>query len=227
MSQSNFSALSHQAQGSSQRSAGAGIGGLLVAMFDRMADWSERRRQRLALEALPDHLLSDIGVSRADAEHEADKPFWRGRTLSGDADPIHRARHCWSGGCLCGGVRYEIDVRPEPVSFCHCGQCRRQHSHVGAYTGVPRTALRLVAEDTLAWYASSDRARRGFCARCGSGLFWDALDGGPRITVTVGSLDDPSGLHVDRHIFVDQKGGYYDIGADGVERRTSTGEVVE
>lgn len=38
--------------------------------------WSERRRQRRALLALDDHLLRDIGVSRADAEHEGHKPFW-------------------------------------------------------------------------------------------------------------------------------------------------------
>ncbi|AWU93655.1 GFA family protein [Azospirillum ramasamyi] len=137
----------------------------------------------------------------------------------------------WTGGCLCGGVRYAIDVQPEPISFCHCGQCRRQHSHVGAYAGAPRAALRLLNDATLTWYVSSSRARRGFCVCCGAGLFWEALDqdradGEPRITVTAGSLDDASGLRVERHIFVDHKGPYYDIGDDGVERRTSTGEVV-
>ncbi|ANC91397.1 GFA family protein [Azospirillum humicireducens] len=136
----------------------------------------------------------------------------------------------WTGGCLCGGVRYAIDARPEPISVCHCAQCRRQHSHVGAYTGVPRAALRLLNDTTLMWYASSSRARRGFCAYCGAGLFWEALeqapeDGEPRITVTAGSLDDADGLRVERHIFVDHKGAYYDIGDDGIERRTSTGET--
>ena len=57
---------------------GQGVGGALIALFDAMAAWSERRRQRRALEALPDHLLQDIGLSRADAVNEADKPFWRG-----------------------------------------------------------------------------------------------------------------------------------------------------
>ncbi|WP_188260666.1 DUF1127 domain-containing protein [Azospirillum tabaci] len=57
---------------------GQGIGGALVALFDTVATWNERRRQRRALEALPDHLLQDIGLSRADAVTEADKPFWQG-----------------------------------------------------------------------------------------------------------------------------------------------------
>ncbi len=57
---------------------GRGAGHWLTTLFDRFATWSERRRQRRALEALPDHLLSDIGISRADAEQEAHKPFWQG-----------------------------------------------------------------------------------------------------------------------------------------------------
>lgn len=58
--------------------SGQGIGGALVVLFDTVATWNERRRQRRALEALPDHLLHDIGLSRADAATEADKPFWQG-----------------------------------------------------------------------------------------------------------------------------------------------------
>lgn len=51
---------------------------ILIGAFDRLAVWNERRRQRHALMRLPDHMLSDIGVSRLDAGQEADKPFWRG-----------------------------------------------------------------------------------------------------------------------------------------------------
>ncbi|MBP2290859.1 DUF1127 domain-containing protein [Azospirillum rugosum] len=57
---------------------GASLGRSVMALFDVVATWNERRRQRLALEALPDHLLHDIGLSRADAVNEAEKPFWRG-----------------------------------------------------------------------------------------------------------------------------------------------------
>ena len=46
----------------------------LIATFDR---WLERRRQRRALLVLDDKLLKDIGLSAADAWHEAHKPFWR------------------------------------------------------------------------------------------------------------------------------------------------------
>jgi uncharacterized protein YjiS (DUF1127 family) len=40
--------------------------------------WQERRRQRHALQMLDDHLLKDIGLSRADIHREATKRFWQG-----------------------------------------------------------------------------------------------------------------------------------------------------
>ncbi len=69
------------AAGASTRNAASTMssaGRSVVALFDMVATWNERRRQRLALEALPDHLLHDIGLSRAEAVTEADKPFWKG-----------------------------------------------------------------------------------------------------------------------------------------------------
>ncbi len=48
--------------------------GVVIAMLLR---WHERARQRRALSALDDRMLEDIRVSRADAEREANKPFWR------------------------------------------------------------------------------------------------------------------------------------------------------
>jgi hypothetical protein len=127
----------------------------------------------------------------------------------------------WTGGCACGGVRYEAGSRPEPVSFCHCGQCRRQHGHVGAYSRVARDGFRIVGDETLSWYQSSENARRGFCSRCGSSLFWDGK-GLYYMDVTAGSLDEPTGVRANRHIYTDFKGDYYDIGEDGLKRLTST-----
>lgn len=51
----------------------AGFATLALAMLDR---WIERHRQRNALLGLNDSLLKDIGISRADAVHEGEKPFW-------------------------------------------------------------------------------------------------------------------------------------------------------
>jgi uncharacterized protein YjiS (DUF1127 family) len=54
-----------------------GLGALLVKASDTLLDWQDRARQRHRLGEMDDHLLRDIGLSRADLEHEIDKPFWR------------------------------------------------------------------------------------------------------------------------------------------------------
>ena len=53
------------------------VGDILLRLFESLAKWQQRARSRRDLMALDDHLLKDIGLSRADAWQEADKPFWR------------------------------------------------------------------------------------------------------------------------------------------------------
>lgn len=77
MSQSNHSVTAPVAQsdtGTVARAVGRGI----FAAFEAAGIWMERYRERRALQALPDHLLRDIGMSRVDANQESDKPFWQG-----------------------------------------------------------------------------------------------------------------------------------------------------
>ena len=42
-----------------------------------LREWHRRSRERAELAALDDRTLKDIGLTRADAEFLADKPFWR------------------------------------------------------------------------------------------------------------------------------------------------------
>lgn len=53
------------------------IGEGLVGLFNRINDWADRRRARNHLYQMPDYILHDIGVSRAEVETEYQKPFWR------------------------------------------------------------------------------------------------------------------------------------------------------
>lgn len=48
-----------------------------AAAFRLIAGWIERSRQRQALAGLEDRMLRDIGITRADAARECEKPFWR------------------------------------------------------------------------------------------------------------------------------------------------------
>ena len=129
------------------------------------------------------------------------------------AEPNSRPRA--TGGCLCGAVRYEVRGPLREVVNCHCGQCRKTHGHVAAYTSAARADLVLTEDRGLKWYASSTEARRGFCGDCGASLFWEPV-GQERTAIAAGGIDAPSGLATLRHVFTAHKGDYYEI-ADGLE----------
>ena len=114
------------------------------------------------------------------------------------------------GRCLCGAVRFRLTGERRGVVLCHCGQCRRWHGHVGAYTRVANSGLAIEEEGALSWYRSSDIARRGFCRDCGSSLFWERI-GTDQISVAAGSLEAPTGLTTALQIFAEDAGDYYEI----------------
>lgn len=120
-----------------------------------------------------------------------------------------------SGRCLCGDIRFTVSGPVARPTACHCGQCRRQSGHVWASAMAPRENLTITGEPR--WFSASDQARRGFCPRCGSFLFWEE-NGAPNISFALGALDAPTGLRLEEHIFFADKGDYYDI-ADGVPER--------
>jgi hypothetical protein len=129
-----------------------------------------------------------------------------------------------TGGCLCGGVRYEVSGPLRPIVMCHCTQCRRMTGHIMAATAARRAHFRLLAHEGLNWYASSADAQRGFCARCGSTLFWQAT-GRDYLSIAAGTLDDSSGLKIACHIFTADKADYYEIN-DGTPQLRDGGFTV-
>jgi hypothetical protein len=116
-----------------------------------------------------------------------------------------------TGRCLCGDVSFAADAPLRPVSACHCRQCAQWTGAFVMATSVPLAQFRFIrGEDKVGWYAASDTAKRGFCTHCGSSLFWKPNTGN-RIAILAGSLDPPTGLAVDHHIFVADKSDYYQI----------------
>ena len=120
-----------------------------------------------------------------------------------------------NGGCLCGGVRYQIKGPRRNIINCHCQNCRRTHGHFSAYTSVGKGDLKLVSQQTLNWYHDhSPDTRRGFCGECGASLFWDARDGNNKMAISAGTLDSGHGLKTIGHIYVSEAGDYYEISDD-------------
>lgn len=113
------------------------------------------------------------------------------------------AEHTYEGGCLCGAVRYRAAAAPLLVEYCHCGMCRRGG-------GAPVVVWADFAAGDFTFvrgaptqYESSPGILRGFCGRCGSTLTFQRGAAPPKISVTVGTMDDPQALAPRQHIFAE------------------------
>ncbi len=107
------------------------------------------------------------------------------------------------GGCQCGKVSYEADGEISDLSHCHCSMCRKLHGAAYAtFAGVARAGFSWTAgEDVIKTYPSSDTSDRVFCGNCGSQLFSNISQYPKLRVVKAGTLDDPSWLKPERHIW--------------------------
>jgi hypothetical protein len=110
-----------------------------------------------------------------------------------------------AGECLCGAVRFEIDLPTRFCVHCHCSMCRRNHGAAFVtWFGVPKPQFRIVAgESLLGRYRSSHRGQRSFCSRCGTSLFC-VLDRDPEmIDIALGTMDGAIDRPPEAHVFFD------------------------
>lgn len=112
----------------------------------------------------------------------------------------------YQGGCLCGGVRFEVSGLPAFSANCHCRDCQRATG--SAYMpvlGVSRDSVRITGE--VRYFErradSGAMASEGFCPHCGARLFGlaDALPG--MLLVQAGNLDDPGFYRPQFDMYVD------------------------
>lgn len=116
--------------------------------------------------------------------------------------------------CLCGAVKFTVQDKGTATA-CHCTQCRKQSGHFWASGTAEETDFQITGDVT--WYRASDTAKRGFCPTCGSFLFWKH-DAETKMSFSLGLIDGPSNLSLQRHIFTADKGDYYEL-TDGVPQR--------
>jgi hypothetical protein len=110
----------------------------------------------------------------------------------------------YTGGCLCGAVRWRATAEPANVRVCHCRNC-------GRAVGGPffARAVFLAADiersgETTRW-PSSERLDRLSCARCGTPMFAEPKDPPARLSVALATLDEPDALRPTMHIWVSEK----------------------
>jgi hypothetical protein len=111
-----------------------------------------------------------------------------------------------TGGCLCGGVRYESTGEPGFALLCHCRDCQRQSgSAYAAGWRVPAAGFRVVQGEPKLYVKKADSGNevaRAFCPDCGVMVFLRVSTRPDLVAIRVGTLDDPSVFRPQANIFV-------------------------
>ncbi len=93
----------------------------------------------------------------------------------------------YTGGCQCGAVRFRAGKLGRP-SICHCRMCQKA---VGGFYGPYVTAHAVEwTRGTPKYFGSSNRAKRGFCADCGTPLTYESDDAD--VELAIGAFDNPT-----------------------------------
>lgn len=111
------------------------------------------------------------------------------------------------GSCLCGSVQVVAATMNRKFGVCHCEMCRK-------WTGGPfmnvfcGSDVKFDGEEFISIYESSQWAERGFCKKCGSGLFYKTK-GKQQYHISIGLFEDFEEITFNLQVFIDKKPEYY------------------
>ena len=119
-----------------------------------------------------------------------------------------------TGGCLCGAVRFEIELPTLFCGHCHCSMCRQPHgSAFVTWTAVPPERFRYLAgEEQIRQFQSSEEGTRTFCHLCGSQMLCqiepDILD------IALSALHAPIDRVPESHWYYDSRVTWFEVTDD-------------
>lgn len=122
----------------------------------------------------------------------------------------------YTGGCLCGAIRFEIHGKIHDIVYCHCSRCRKAQGSAFATNGnVEANAFRIVSgEDLLNAYESSPGEFKCFCKVCGSPILSRRQDLPQRVRVRLGTIDSDIDERPRAHIFAGSRANWETICGD-------------
>ena len=125
-----------------------------------------------------------------------------------------------TGGCLCGGVRFEVTEPLVSASYCHCTRCRRRTgTAASAQARAAPGSVRIVAgKELVRLFAPPDGWPKGFCSRCGAALWSRNPDDHTVLSVRLGAFDSDPGIRPSYRQFVAYSAPWEPIPDDGLPR---------
>ncbi|HVU76857.1 MAG TPA: GFA family protein [Gaiellaceae bacterium] len=124
-----------------------------------------------------------------------------------------------TGGCLCGGVRFEVTAPLESASYCHCTRCQRRSGTAASVQGrVAAGSFRFLAgEELVREFPVEDGWSKCFCSGCGSQL-WSRDPSGGGLSIRFGTFDRDPGIRPQYRQFVAYAAPWEPIPDDGLPR---------
>jgi hypothetical protein len=113
----------------------------------------------------------------------------------------------YTGGCLCGAVRWQLDQRPLAVNACHCMDCKKSTGATNVLMLLAQSEAFSSSGETQVYRKRADSGREldiHRCARCGTRMFHHNLSSKALIFITAGTLDDPGWAIPTSHIWVEK-----------------------
>ncbi len=125
------------------------------------------------------------------------------------------------GGCLCGGISFELTEPPKTAGYCHCTRCqRRTGAGASAQARIDGRTFRLLGGEELirAWRHPDGGFEKCFCATCGAHLFSRNPDDPTEMSIRMGAFDADPGVRPQHRQFVAYAAAWEPIPDDGLER---------
>lgn len=124
-----------------------------------------------------------------------------------------------TGGCNCGGVRFELTEDPVSAGWCHCTRCQRRTGVGGSVqTAVAASSVRIVqGEELLRAWEPPDGSPKVFCSACGSSM-WSRSPDGQTMAIRLGVFDSDPGVRAGYHQFTAYAPPWAPLPDDGLPR---------
>lgn len=132
------------------------------------------------------------------------------------------------GSCLCGAVRFQAKLPTKWVAHCHCTYCRRAHgAPFVTWAGFEAQNFEL-EPDALPpeWYESSPGARRGFCPKCGSPMFFESTRWPNEMHIARALIEGPLDREPSAHVFYESHVEWLKVN-DGLPKKVSQNTQVQ
>ena len=119
----------------------------------------------------------------------------------------------YQGGCLCGGIRFQIQGKITNIVYCHCSQCRKVQGSAFATNGVVDLNEFVISQgkELMSGFESSPGKTKYFCRQCAAPIYSDNVELPGVVRVRLGTIESEITERPEAHIFVGSKANWHTI----------------